>query len=409
MVSKLDVFLTISLFEGLSCNDIVKKMGKKQTGYSSIFKLIQKLKVQNLIQEKDNKYFVKNQEMAKKLASIILFCFQNNIDYNKIVSEKTAQFIKLGLEKTEIFETSFDPKTVQKISKILSKHGFIIIEKRKPFLFKIVYSNFLEQLAEFFFGKIKVKSSDLTENLNEIKVNEQLAKQFSEYKKASKSIISFDEIGFIHSSLSLEGNTLSLSETEKLIKKNIAPATKPFKDAQQVVDYKKALDEFIFPEKPLNMQTILEFHQIAMNSLKAGAGKIRKHNVQIKGNPNFKTSDWKQVPSQLQDFFGKIQEFEKQKKLSPMQIVENAALFHVEFQSIHPFVDGNSRTSRAIFGKILIEKGFPLIKIPVGFSDQYMKLTKLSTARNDKKFVLLMKQITIENLKISKQKLEYRE
>ncbi|HIH09955.1 MAG TPA: hypothetical protein HA254_04780 [Candidatus Diapherotrites archaeon] len=69
--------------------------------------------------------------------------------------------------------------------------------------------------------------------------------------------------------------------------------------------------------------------------------------------------------------------------------------------------DGNSRTSRAIFTKILVERGFPLIKIPVGFSGQYMGLTKLSQRRNDKKFALLIKAIVLENLKMASRKLAY--
>ncbi|MFH1225160.1 MAG: hypothetical protein V1676_05140, partial [Candidatus Diapherotrites archaeon] len=69
-------------------------------------------------------------------------------------------------------------------------------------------------------------------------------------------------------------------------------------------------------------------------------------------------------------------------------------------------IDGNSRTSRAIFLKALTQNNFPLIKMPVGFSDQYMGLTKLSKKRDDEKFALLMKQIALENLKRLVKKLE---
>jgi fido (protein-threonine AMPylation protein) len=143
-----------------------------------------------------------------------------------------------------------------------------------------------------------------------------------------------------------------------------------------------------------------------MNSLVAGAGQFRTENVKIKGNSNFKTPDWKELPFLLTDFFKDVNNQEK-KKLSPAQIVERAAFLHNEFQRIHPFIDGNSRTSRAIFLKSLIQNNFPPIKIPVGFSDQYMNLTKLSGVRDDKKFALLMKQIALENLKHLIKKLEY--
>ena len=223
----------------------------------------------------------------------------------------------------------------------------------------------------------------------------------------SKKPLNFDEIGFIYSNLSLEGNTLTLPETEKLIKESIPPKSKPFKDAQQVTDYKKAIDNFIYSDLELNLENVLEFHRTAMNSLQAGSGEVRHQNVRIKGNPKFKTPGWKQVPGLLAGFFGSASQILRQKKLSASQLVENAAFLHNEFQRIHPFVDGNSRTARAIFTKFLAEKGFPLIKIPIGFSEQYTKLTKLSEKRDDKKFALLMKQITLENLKLASQKIKY--
>lgn len=241
---------------------------------------------------------------------------------------------------------------------------------------------------------------------NEQSLNSRLEKEFSAFKKLEREASSFDEIGFIHSSLSLEGNTLTMSETERLIRQNIAPATKPFKDAQEILDYKKALDGFLYSNTPISEENILKFHGRAMNWVESGAGKFRVQNVKIRGNPDFKTSDWRELPALLKDFF-KSADKPLPKKISATQLVEEAAFLHNEFQRIHPFIDGNSRTSRAIFTKILIQHGFPLIKIPVGFFDQYMGLTKLSQRRDDKKFALLMKLIVLENLKMANKKLEF--
>ena len=337
---------------------------------------------------------------------MVYFCFNNSINYNKVISEKVAEFVKIGLEKGKIKGPIFNYKTVSAISTSLSKHGFIVVESRKPFECTVVYSRFLEKLAHHFFGKIKISCSAVADCMDEQSINSKLEKEFSAFKKLEKGKISFDEIGFIHSSLSLEGNTLTLPETEKLIKQNIAPSSKPFKDAQEVLDYKKALDNFLYSEEQITEEKILEFHKAAMNSLSSGAGEFRTQNVRIKGNPNFKTPDWKELPSLLKSFFESANNA-LPRKASASSIAEYAAFLHNEFQRIHPFIDGNSRTSRAIFTKILIMHGFPLVKIPVGFSDQYMSLTKLSEKRDDKKFALLMKVIVLENLKIVAKKLEY--
>ncbi len=406
MVSRLDVFLTVGLYPGLSCADIVKKIGKAQTSYNATYNLLRELKADGLVVEKKESFSASKTKKAHMLLSLVYFCFKNGVDYNKVISEKSAEFVKMGLEKGQIDGLPFDAKTVRRIVAQLSKNGFAIVESRKPFSCKIVPSQFTQLLVHYFFGETKVKCPLLLDCLNERFVNSKLEKQFSSYKSLEKEKFAFDEIGFIHVSLSLEGNTLTLSETEKIIKQNIAPASKPFKDAQQVLDYKKALDGFIFSSNALTRESTLEFHRTAMNSLPAGAGQFRTENIRIKGNPNFKTPDWKELPELLRDFF-KNANVQEKKKVSAVEIVERAAFLHNEFQRIHPFIDGNSRAARAIFLKALTQTNFPLIKTPVGFSDQYMKLTKLSKKRDNKKFALLMKQIALENLKHIIKRLEY--
>ena len=48
MVSHLDVFLAVGLYPGLSCAELVKKMGRKQVTYSSVYKLLKKLTEEKL-------------------------------------------------------------------------------------------------------------------------------------------------------------------------------------------------------------------------------------------------------------------------------------------------------------------------------------------------------------------------
>ena len=407
MVSRLDVVLTAGLFPKSSPKAVLEKMGKKSVLYNSIYNLLIVLEAAGTVKKHGENYSLAETVPAKRLFWLVYFCFKNGIDYNAVVSEKAAAFVKKGLESKSIKGLPFHPKTVQKILAVLSRHGFVVVESKKPFVCRIVYSKFLEALVGHFFGKPKIACYDFLDCVSEEKIDSRLEKEFSAFKRLSKKPLSFDEIGFIHLSLSLEGNTLTLSETEKLIKESIPPKSKPFKDAQQVTDYKKAIDNFIYSDQELTLDNILEFHRTAMNSLQAGSGEVRRQNVRIKGNPKFKTPDWKQVPGLLANFFENASQILQQKKLSASQLVENSAFLHNEFQRVHPFVDGNSRTARAIFTKFLAGRGFPLIKIPIGFSEQYMKLTKLSEKRNDKKFAVLMKQITLENLKLASQRIRF--
>jgi len=406
MVSKYDLLYSVFLNEGLSAAQLVRKLGKTQYEYNTVYKHLKQLEEDGLTEAKRNKYFLKKNEKAKKFVKVIDFCVRNRIDYNELFLEKTIEFIELGLKKLVLEDLPFDNKTVSRISSFLSKHGFLLIESRKPFTARIVSSVFLEKVVELFKEKVKVGCGKVFENVNGEKLNSRLEKEFSTFKKSSKQISLDDEVRFIHRSLSLEGNTLTLSETERLIKENIPSKTATFREMQETADYKKALDKLIADRTTLNLEKVLDFHGVAMNSLEAGAGQIRKQNVRIKGNPEFKTADWKEVPTKLNSLFRFYAEniFEKMKAF---EIIGMASYLHSEFQKIHPFIDGNSRTARAIFVHTLIIKSFPLITFPAGFIEQYMGLTKLSKKRNDKHFELLMKQIVLHSLKQTNQKLKY--
>lgn len=255
---------------------------------------------------------------------------------------------------------------------------------------RLIPSSFTDLLIKYFLNK----KETIKFNYKSIDVDNKIEKEFSKFKRKQKIILS-DEIKFVYTSLSLEGITLTLPQTEKLIKKDISPNIPLYKDIQQTADYKKAIDYLI--KNKINLDNILVFHKIAMNSLDYGAGEIRTQNVKIKNNPNFKTPSWKEL-SNLLNKFSKLLDNILNNKQKPHKLVESAAHTHNEFQRIHPFIDGNSRTSRAIFSVLLVKFGFPLINIPVGYFDVYMKQTKMSKNRNDKEFSNLMKLIVLKNL-----------
>ncbi|HZX19950.1 MAG TPA: Fic family protein [archaeon] len=406
MVSKYDLLYSVFLNDGLAASELLKKLGKTPYEYDAFYKRLKQLAKEGFLNVEEKKYFLQKTEKSMKLIRVLDFCVRNAIDCNELFLDKTVEFIKIGLKKKHVSGEHFNSKTIARISSFLSKHGFLLLDSRKPFSGTLIYSDFLKNVVELSKGEAQINRKNIFEGVDEENLNIKIDSEFAKFRKSPKHISIDDEIQFIHRSLSLEGNTMTLSETAKLIKQNIPPKNRTFQEMQETTDYKKALDMLIKVKNHLDLQKILEFHAKAMNWIEAGAGELRIQNVAIKGNPEFKTADWKDLPRRLEDLFEYYRQ-NIQKKMKPHEIVDFAAYLHSEFQRIHPFIDGNSRTSRAIFAHTLMLKGFPLITFPAGFVQQYMELTKLSKSRNDRHFTIFMKQLVLHSLKNTNRKMKY--
>ncbi|MFA5745397.1 MAG: Fic family protein [archaeon] len=392
MVKKLDVLLVIGLFENEQLDNKKIQFKINKVGYNAIYSLTRKLQKENLIVKSNNGFNIASNQKAKELFSLIYFCFKNNIDYNSVVSKEIAEYLKTGITSRYLDNS----KVPRNINKILSKNGMIIIESRKPVLARIIPSNFIALLFKYFLNYIyeyKESQYNFIDYINEKDIDKKIDKLFRRYVPSNNK---FEDIKFIYSSLSLEGIGLTLPETEKLIKEKITPNISKYEDIQQTTDYKRAID--FLKSKVLTLENIVEFHKIAMATLNYGKGEIRNQNVIIKNNPEFKTADHKEISVKLALFEKKLIEFSNSKKVRPYMLVEQASYLHNEFQRIHPFIDGNSRTSRGIFSIYLYKRGFGLISIPIGYFDIYMNQTKLSNKRDDHSFTKLMKLIVLKNL-----------
>jgi len=236
-------------------------------------------------------------------------------------------------------------------------------------------------------------------------------RKFRKYSKAHQSLImeieKREEIKFIHMSLSLEGNPITLPDTQRMIVENIVPKKYSLLHVQEIANYKKAVDlmmEKAEEKEKLTLSTILHYHKLAMNHI-YGAGEIRKQNVHIKGNPNFKTCEWRLLSKKISELMNQYDEFESKKGKKIKEIIAFAAYFHNEFQRIHPFIDGNSRMSRLLLLHILRSYGIRILDFPLGYFDEYMGLTKLSKQRDDESFQRLVEEIVFFNLKKLNEKL----
>jgi len=425
MVTKYDVFeFVYTNRHPIKPIEVAKKFKKNESEYDNIHRILTELTQGGLLVKTSYGFQVKKTENTNILYQIIYHCLRNDINYNNLLNPGLAKFISRALQKKEITsnEVNLHAVTLRKYIDILYRNGLLLIISEKPLRVKVFYNILLNNLLVYFGYKHRVITGDTTSYLDEIE--KELIK-FRRLKRENETkyqqIIDEFEVSFIHHSLSLEGNPITLNETKRILKDKIIPANLKSEDIDEVKNYQKALLQMLKDsqdKKPLTLQTILGYHFLAMQHNPDIAGKIRKIEVHISGNSNFKITQAKDIEEEFEKLIKKYNEFIKpqnskekdfgsrkfkgflgKEKSSPKNILDFATYFHNEFQHIHPFVDGNSRTTRLITFHLLQSRDIPIFDIPFGLLDEYLGYTKGSKKREDEKLLITIQKIILWNLK----------
>lgn len=167
------------------------------------------------------------------------------------------------------------------------------------------------------------------------------------------------ELTFTHNSTAIEGNTLTLIETKVILEDGISVGGKELREIYEVVNHKKAyhyVKKCIAEGKELNENIVKDIHAILTENIIVG-GIYRNQEVRISGAGH--------VPPAGNDMYIQIKNFYddlgwKKDALNP---IEYAAWTHAEFVRIHPFIDGNGRTSRLLMNYQLMSAGFLPVSI----------------------------------------------
>jgi len=373
--------------------------------YPAIHKQLNELLREKLLTKTNQGFQAEISEKTSLLYGLIEYCLKNEINYNLLLEKNFTKFVKASLEKKEINSknTNINPRTLKKYVSILEKYGMILIISEKPLRAKIFYNTLLNNLLIYFNYK------NLNLNKEPIHYIKEIEKEMSNFKKLRKEdetkykkILEDFQISFIYHSLSLEGNPITLPNTIKILKDNIIPADLKAIDVEEIKNYQEAIRQMLKnanEKKLLNVQSVLEYHKIAMKNSISLAGTIRTIPVFIKGNPDFKTTESSKIKQELENLFGKYADFLNKKYLSFKEILDFAVYFHNEFQHIHPFEDGNSRTTRLITFYIFQQQNIPILDIPLGLLDEYLSNTKGSKKRDDERLNQTLQKIILFNLK----------
>ncbi len=191
-------------------------------------------------------------------------------------------------------------------------------------------------------------------------------------------------IKFTHTSTSIEGNTLTLIETKVLLEDNISIGGKNLREIYEVVNNHKAnlyVEECVSKKISLNEDIVKEIHAIISNNIIIG-GIYRNDIVRITG-ASFKPPAGQQMYQEIKDFFSDLNS-DINLNLNEIELV---AWTHAEFVRIHPFIDGNGRTSRLIMNYQLMMLNFPPVCVPVEEAlNYYQALDKYGSSKDLKPF-----------------------
>lgn len=166
-------------------------------------------------------------------------------------------------------------------------------------------------------------------------------------------------IDFTYNSNAIEGNTLTLKETAMALE-GITVDQKPLKDHFDAVGHRDAflyVEEIAKGEIPLSESVIKNIHSLVLMHRPEDKGRYRRIPVRIMGAYTDPVQPYLIEPK-MTELLAKNEE-----RMTTMGTVERIARFHLEFEGIHPFIDGNGRTGRLILNLELIRAGYPPINV----------------------------------------------
>lgn len=173
---------------------------------------------------------------------------------------------------------------------------------------------------------------------------------------------------FTYHSNAIEGNTLTLQETSLILNEGITIAEKPLREHLEVIGHQQAylyIEDLVKKNYDFSGKVIKDIHNLILMDKPEDKGVYRNLPVRIMGAVHAPQQPW-EVPLQM----GKLlSDYEIMKK--ELHPIEYISLFHLRFEQIHPFIDGNGRTGRLILNLELMKNGYPTINVKFADRKKY--------------------------------------
>ena len=206
-------------------------------------------------------------------------------------------------------------------------------------------------------------SEDINVMLKEADVlKEQLSALRPLPEEALKKIQDALDIEYTYESNRIEGNTLTLQETALIVNEGVTISGKSMREHLEAINHTEAISyikDIAKQDIEISERTIKEIHALILHGIdRENAGRYRTVPVMISGSTHIPPQPYL-IEKQMEDFILRFKQMEKE-KVHPVLI---AAYLHDELVRIHPFIDGNGRTSRLLMNLYLLRHGYVIITL----------------------------------------------
>ena len=219
-------------------------------------------------------------------------------------------------------------------------------------------------------------------------------RQFDSYRIAQAL-----ELEYTFESNRIEGNTLTLREIDLVINEGLTISGKSMREHLEVINHQEAIayiKHLVEKNTTLNEREVLSIHNLILRGINPeDAGRYRRVQVMIKGS-SFMPPQPFMVSKEMEDYY--IWYETNKNILHPIIL---AAELHERLVTIHPFIDGNGRTSRLVMNLILIQNGYVIANIKGDYDSRMQYYNALETAQtknNKEDFLLFIAQSEKESL-----------
>jgi Fic family protein len=198
----------------------------------------------------------------------------------------------------------------------------------------------------------------------------------------------------VYNSNAIENSTLSLEDTEKILLQDSIPKNLNIREVYEAKNLAKIMKMLLKENQKLSISLILNLHKTLLQDIDSSiAGRFRRGKEWVRvgnhigANPDFVHS----LISKL------VNEYNKE---SDIYFLDKIAHFHAEFETIHPFCDGNGRIGRVLINQQLISLGLPPIIVPNKSKriDYYPLFNKYHSTLKHEDFTKIFALLLLESL-----------